>query len=602
MGDMPNGSGSGWQAMKGIILHAAKMAGVDPKSLSSFIAVESGFDPNAMPRPGKDGKRPSSAAGLGQFLRDTWADMIRKYGKKFGIPAGTSPLDPRANALMTAMYMKENASFLQKSLGRDISVVDSYFAHFLGPGGARSLLSANPNSIGRDVAPEAARSNPGIFFAGGRALTVAEIYENVKKKIEGKAKTFGVSDADFKDFGSADQAKAEQAASAPTPVASSAQSEQAAKYGMQSANSCGSAPQTSGGGSGVNPPTTPVSPTSMPSVGSASLNGTVTRDSSVAANTTPSGPAMRPLSGNAKYTLTLRREKSEDDGTYGVLQFPDGTSLMTIELPWYENKPRISCIPPGTYRCEIKQSPKFGASYEVKNVPGRSAILIHAGNSAGNVEKGMKADSLGCILLGMGRGRKGNQKVITGSKAAMQAFYDKMANQPFMLNVIAGEASSPEAAQTKMAANIEAIKNSAPTPATSVAKPAVSAAAMPSFTPTSPSSSGSSQGAPQGSSIPLMNPAPRTPISMGFNPTNNEMKARDAAINKELAPKFDIIADTLAKSLTEHQKTTETLGKILEVVQKSQPSQAPAAPPKESDGKMQFQGSKSTPISARRNV
>lgn len=603
LGDMPNGSGSGWQAMKGIILQAAKMAGVDPKSLSSFIAVESGFDPNAMPRPGKDGKRPSSAAGLGQFLRDTWSDMLRKYGKKFGIPAGTSPLDPRANALMTAMYMKENASFLQKSLGRDISVVDSYFAHFLGPGGARSLLSANPNSIGRDVAPEAARSNPGIFFAGGRALTVAEIYENVKKKIEGKAKDFGVSDADFQGTGAADQSTAGQAATSAAPAASTPQSEQAAKYGMQTASSSGSAQsQGNSGGSGVNPPTAPVSPNSMPSVGSASLNGTVTRDSSVAANTTPSGPAMRPLSGNAKYTLTLRREKSEDDGTYGVLQFPDGTSLMTIELPWIENKPRISCIPPGTYRCEIKQSPKFGASYEVKNVPGRSAILIHAGNSAGNVEKGMKADSLGCILLGMGRGRKGNQKVITGSKAAMQAFYDKMANQPFMLNVIAGEASSPDAAQAKMSENIEAIKNSAPTPATSVAKPAVSTAAMPSFTPTqSSSSASSSSGAPQGSSIPLMNPAPRTPISMGFNPTNNEMKARDVAINKELAPKVDLIADTLAKSLDEHKKTTETLGKILEAVQKS-PAQAPAAPPKESDGKVKFQGSNTTPITARRNV
>lgn len=594
MGDMPSGSGSGWQAMKEIIIKAAKMAGVDAKSLASFIAVESGFNPNAMPPVGKNGKRASSAMGLGQFLRGTWSDMIRKYGRKFGIPADTSPLDPRANALMTAMYMKDNTSFLQGSLKRDVSVVDSYFAHFLGPGGARTLLSANPNSIGRDIAPEAARSNPGIFFADGRALTVAEIYNNVKKKIEGRAKEHGVSDSDFQGIeASAEGVKADQAASNPAPV-STAQSEQAEKYGMKPVGASPSSSQGQGSSSAA------VSPNSMPSVGSPSLNGTVTRDTSVQANMTPSGPAMRPLSGNAKYTLTLRREKSEDDGTYGVLQFPDGTSLMTIELPWIENKPRISCIPPGTYRCEIKQSPKFGASYEVKNVPNRSAILIHAGNSAGNSEKGMKADSLGCILLGMGRGRKGNQKIITGSKAAMQAFYEKMANQPFMLNIIGGEASSPDAAQAKMAENIEAIKGSAPVPATSIAKPAVSAAAMPSFTPTQPSSS-QSQGSQQGSSIPLMNPAPRAPISMGFTPTSTEMKNRDNAINKEIAPKMDIIADTLSRSLIEQQKSSETLSKIYEALKNSNPAQASAETPKESDGKMQFQGSKTSPVAPRRN-
>lgn len=66
-----------------------------------------------------------------------------------------------------------------------------------------------------------------------------------------------------------------------------------------------------------------------------------------------------------------------------------------LELPWKENKRRISCIPDGTYKAIKHQSPKFGKSFWLQNVPNRSEILIHAGN--------YNTDTLGCLLPGQKR-------------------------------------------------------------------------------------------------------------------------------------------------------------------------------------------------------
>jgi hypothetical protein len=61
----------------------------------------------------------------------------------------------------------------------------------------------------------------------------------------------------------------------------------------------------------------------------------------------------------------------------------------TIELPWRDNEVGRSCIPLGVYTAERHASPKFGATYWLRNVPGRSEILIHTANS--------KSDLDGCI-------------------------------------------------------------------------------------------------------------------------------------------------------------------------------------------------------------
>lgn len=92
----------------------------------------------------------------------------------------------------------------------------------------------------------------------------------------------------------------------------------------------------------------------------------------------------------------LLRGPNSDQGTFGLLTFGP-QSCRTLELPWRDNRTRRSCIPPGTYLCAIVQSPKFGRVYGVRRVPGRSAVLIHPANLAGDVDLGWTTQLEGCI-------------------------------------------------------------------------------------------------------------------------------------------------------------------------------------------------------------
>ena len=95
--------------------------------------------------------------------------------------------------------------------------------------------------------------------------------------------------------------------------------------------------------------------------------------------------------------ICLERTYTDQHQTLGRLfVYDDAGELLfdcfTLELPWLENKRRESCIPPGSYRAIKHQSPRFGATLWLQDVPGRSEILIHFGN--------YRRDTLGCILPG----------------------------------------------------------------------------------------------------------------------------------------------------------------------------------------------------------
>jgi hypothetical protein len=148
--------------------------------------------------------------------------------------------------------------------------------------------------------------------------------------------------------------------------------------------------------------------------------------------------------------LTLQRGRSTDEGTPGDLS-GTGLDCKTLELPWRDlngdglGDPRQSCITPGEYLCEWKESPKYGWCYEVTGVKGRSHILIHAANFAGDVDKGYQSQLLGCIALGVSHGLLTNkfgkpQKAVIQSKRAIDAFHKAMREQPFTLNVLAAPA------------------------------------------------------------------------------------------------------------------------------------------------------------------
>lgn len=78
------------------------------------------------------------------------------------------------------------------------------------------------------------------------------------------------------------------------------------------------------------------------------------------------------------YHAALWRHHESADGTWGAL-VADGFASLTIELPWRENLPNVSCIPFGRYVCTWCWSPAFGRyRYLLEGVPNRSGIRIHS--------------------------------------------------------------------------------------------------------------------------------------------------------------------------------------------------------------------------------
>ena len=109
-------------------------------------------------------------------------------------------------------------------------------------------------------------------------------------------------------------------------------------------------------------------------------------------------------------TFTLERYCYAPSCTIGTLRIRD-KKFSTIEKPWLGNRPNISCIPQGLYRCHKYTSGKHGETFEI-DVPNRTYILFHVGNSEKSVT--------GCIALGLTPDHE--RFFIHRSKDAMEAF------------------------------------------------------------------------------------------------------------------------------------------------------------------------------------
>lgn len=134
--------------------------------------------------------------------------------------------------------------------------------------------------------------------------------------------------------------------------------------------------------------------------------------------------------------VTITRRKPDgsfnpDEGTPGVLSIEGSAfSCATLELPWRDNEPDKSRIPAGTYQASLVSTvnpalmPKV---YALENVPGRSNVLIHNGNFAGDTAMGFKSDVEGCTLLGsmigtLDNGNGSAQLAVLNSRPMVTAF------------------------------------------------------------------------------------------------------------------------------------------------------------------------------------
>jgi len=95
--------------------------------------------------------------------------------------------------------------------------------------------------------------------------------------------------------------------------------------------------------------------------------------------------------------VLLERFSPEVNQTIGNLYLLEDNGSMidswfSLELPWLDNQKYISCIPIGNYTCFKHVSPKFGPCLWIKEVNGRSEVLIHPAN--------YHTQLLGCIAIG----------------------------------------------------------------------------------------------------------------------------------------------------------------------------------------------------------
>lgn len=90
--------------------------------------------------------------------------------------------------------------------------------------------------------------------------------------------------------------------------------------------------------------------------------------------------------------FSIIRIAGNQDGTFGVFFDEDQPFCLTLERQWLDNRKGESCIPDADYICKRINSPKFGNTFEICDVLGRSNIEFHKGN--------LMMDSHGCVIVG----------------------------------------------------------------------------------------------------------------------------------------------------------------------------------------------------------
>ena len=114
--------------------------------------------------------------------------------------------------------------------------------------------------------------------------------------------------------------------------------------------------------------------------------------------------------------FTLTRFKYGANETVGrLVNDTQGLIFWTIENPWLDNTPNISCIPEGLYYLERYDSPSHGdGTWQFINVPNRTFCQIHVANYASDVS--------GCI--GLGSQVMSGMGGVSNSRDAMSQFTD----------------------------------------------------------------------------------------------------------------------------------------------------------------------------------
>ena len=133
-----------------------------------------------------------------------------------------------------------------------------------------------------------------------------------------------------------------------------------------------------------------------------------------------------------KQVSLIRLDYKTSRGTFGVLLIEGELLCYTLERPFLYNIRNESCIPCDIYLCSYVTGAKKG--YLLQDVPNRSGIMIHAGNTL--------SDTSGCILLGKSlnacissRTEQRTRKELERSREAVNLFEGILDRQDFELSI-----------------------------------------------------------------------------------------------------------------------------------------------------------------------
>ncbi len=121
----------------------------------------------------------------------------------------------------------------------------------------------------------------------------------------------------------------------------------------------------------------------------------------------------------------IRLEENYDYGTFGILRISKEVFCVTLEPRDELNAVSKSSIPAQQYICQRGKtnlssilSLNLTETFEVMNVPNRTVVKFHPGNSAENTE--------GCILLGQYFGKLKDKRAILNSGNTFKSFMELM--------------------------------------------------------------------------------------------------------------------------------------------------------------------------------
>lgn len=119
----------------------------------------------------------------------------------------------------------------------------------------------------------------------------------------------------------------------------------------------------------------------------------------------------------------LKRVIYRPECTLGVLTQELEPLALICEDPMHWNQSGVSAIPAGSYYIEWYNSPTHGMVFIIKDVPGRTFIEMHVGNTP--------KDTLGCLLVGKSFSyfADRNEWGVTDSANTMEALKARMKDQ-----------------------------------------------------------------------------------------------------------------------------------------------------------------------------